>query len=365
MNERRIIALLGRRDEPTDAVEEYCRYLSDALRPHGFAMQLERLAWNEQGWPTALRELRQKAGGWRGSTVLLQYTALAWSRHGFPPRFLKVIKAAADAGAHVGIVFHDGEPYGGTRVVDRIRSLVQRRTMRRALRRACLAVFTTPLETIRWLGNPPSNATFIPVGANFLAAECKAAEQKPIAKSRVLRVAVFGITGGKSGDWEAAQIVQAVHFAASQLGRLELCAFGRGAAESEAALRDGLRTAPVDVQVMGILPSDQVAHALSSSDVMLFVRASISTRRGSAIAGIACGLPLVGYKGHDTVAPVTEGGLVLVPRGSPELGKALLQVLSNNHYREQLAEASRYAQQKYFSWAAIAARYAEELQRTP
>ena len=26
------IALLGRKDEPTDAVEEYCRYLSAALQ---------------------------------------------------------------------------------------------------------------------------------------------------------------------------------------------------------------------------------------------------------------------------------------------------------------------------------------------
>jgi hypothetical protein len=45
MNERRIIALLGRRDEPTDAVEEYCRYLAGALRDRGFAMELTRVPW--------------------------------------------------------------------------------------------------------------------------------------------------------------------------------------------------------------------------------------------------------------------------------------------------------------------------------
>ena len=32
MEGRRILALLGRPDEPTDAVEEYCRYLGGALR---------------------------------------------------------------------------------------------------------------------------------------------------------------------------------------------------------------------------------------------------------------------------------------------------------------------------------------------
>ena len=60
MNERRIIALLGRRDEPTDAVEEYCRYLAGALRDRGFAMELTRVPWTERGWTTALRELRER-----------------------------------------------------------------------------------------------------------------------------------------------------------------------------------------------------------------------------------------------------------------------------------------------------------------
>jgi hypothetical protein len=61
MNERRIIALLGRRDMPTDAVEEYCRYLGAALHEHGYSMELERVPWPERGWNTAIRELRDKS----------------------------------------------------------------------------------------------------------------------------------------------------------------------------------------------------------------------------------------------------------------------------------------------------------------
>jgi len=34
-----LIALLGRKDEPNDAIEEYCRYLGDVLKSHG--LQLE------------------------------------------------------------------------------------------------------------------------------------------------------------------------------------------------------------------------------------------------------------------------------------------------------------------------------------
>ena len=73
------IALLGRCDKPTDAVEDYCRYLGETLVEHGVELCLERVEWNEAGWPAALQELRKRAASWRGQWVLVQYTALAWS----------------------------------------------------------------------------------------------------------------------------------------------------------------------------------------------------------------------------------------------------------------------------------------------
>ncbi|HMD07969.1 MAG TPA: hypothetical protein VKH63_10575 [Candidatus Acidoferrum sp.] len=47
----RTIALLGRRDAPTEAVEEYCQYLGAALSAHDFELKLVRVAWLEDGWP--------------------------------------------------------------------------------------------------------------------------------------------------------------------------------------------------------------------------------------------------------------------------------------------------------------------------
>ena len=55
---RQLIALLGRKDEPTDAVEEYCRYLGTALQLHGFQMQIRRVPWELHGWRQSLRALR-------------------------------------------------------------------------------------------------------------------------------------------------------------------------------------------------------------------------------------------------------------------------------------------------------------------
>ena len=110
MSKYHIIALLGRRDHPTDAVEEYCRFLGDALEAHYYDLKMERVDWAERGWTAALHSLRQRAREWRGAWVLVQYTALAWSARGFPLRFLRVLKTLQAADVRVGVVYHDVEP---------------------------------------------------------------------------------------------------------------------------------------------------------------------------------------------------------------------------------------------------------------
>src|SRR5579859_4213987 len=103
MDEQRVIALLGRKDEPTDAVEEYWHYLGGALRAHGFNAEIARVAWNEHGWASALDELRREANKWHGQWVCAQYTALQWSRRGFPLRFLQVLDILRRSGARIAV----------------------------------------------------------------------------------------------------------------------------------------------------------------------------------------------------------------------------------------------------------------------
>jgi glycosyltransferase involved in cell wall biosynthesis len=358
---QRCIALLGRRDEPTDAVEEYCRYLGAALVPHGFALELSRVAWNERGWRAALSELLKQSAEWRGAPVFVQYTALAWSRRGFPLRFPGVLKILRAAGAHVTVVFHDVQPYGGRRVVDRLRRSVQLRVMGEALSLAEGAVLTVPAEKLSWVPSGCRNAVFIPVGANLSLTEA-AGDSSASCKSQFPTVAVFGITGGKAGQLESEIIAEAIRFAGEKIPKLRLVAFGRHAEDAEAFLRKGLRDVAVDVEVSGVLPAEEAARKLFSSDVLLFVRGPISSRRGSAIAGIACGLPVIAYGGPETAAPITEAGVVLVSAEKKEgLGEALVRVLSDSGYRASLAAQSRRAHEQYFSWKAIAARYADSI----
>ena len=363
MSGYRAIALLGRRDEPTDAVEEYCRFLGDALQAYNHDLRIERVDWAERGWRRALRSLRRRARGWHRAWVLVQYTALAWSARGFPRRFLHVLKTVKDAGAHVAVVYHDSEPYQGARAIDWLRRRAQLRAMRGAIEIADAAIFTLPLENLSWIKNLQGKAVFLPVGANLDVSAASSAE-KYGARDGKLTIAVFGITGGEAGRREIESIVEAVRFAAERLKKLRLVVFGRNSQTAEAELRMALRDTEVEIKVLGVLPVTEVAKTLLSSDVLLFVRGPITTQRGSAIAGIACGLPVIAFEGPQTTPPITQAGIAFYsPRRQGDLGDVLVRVLGDEHYRTSLAQRSWLAQAEYFSWSVIAGRYAEFMQK--
>jgi glycosyltransferase involved in cell wall biosynthesis len=357
---RPIIALLGRKDEPTDAVEEYCHYLGSALKAHDFAMQIRRVPWEKHGWADALKALELQAAGWRGTWVLVQYTALAWSARGLPQKFIRVLRILKSAGAQVAVVVHDVEPYPGSRLAYKIRRFAQMRTMQAALGVADAGILTVALAQITWLSKSQRNVYFIPVGANLPISEDAPAASA--ARTDIPAIAVFSITGGRDGEREARTIVDAVRYAAEKIGRIRLSVFGRHAELRENDLREGLRGTSVDISVEGVIDPGQVVKRLRACDVLLFVRGTISTRRGSAIAGIACGLPVIAHAGSETAAPITEAGVILVSASNTEeLQAALVRALSDRVYRGELAARSRAVYDTYLSWPAIATRFAEIL----
>ena len=219
MSAERVIALLGRRDEPTDAVEEYCNLLGAALAEHSFHVEVRRVPWREHGWPAALDALRLQADAWRGTWVLVQYTSLAWSSRGFPTRFLRVLRVLRKAGCRIAVVFHDAEPFGGTRLVDRVRRAAQLHVMRSAVAFADRSILTVPVARLGWVHGAPDNAFFIPVGANLPQ---PLLEQDHDELHDPPTVAVYGVTGGSPGDWETRLIASSVREAATKLGKLRL-----------------------------------------------------------------------------------------------------------------------------------------------
>lgn len=358
MSARKAVLLLGRPDEPTDGVADYCEKLREAGAGSGIAFEITRVSWMEKGWRAAQAELRDRAAAWRGSWVFLQYTTLAWSRRGFPGRAPGVLEILRQRGARPGVVFHDFMPAGGSGVVAGARTWSQQRVLRGLYSRADLAVFTVPVEKIPWAPTDHKKAFFIPVGSNFPETDGGWNGASGPSGDRAT-VAVFGITGGVTGSREVVDIAHALKSAQASGVPVRLVALGRGTEVFERRLREALDGSGVEFSVLGLLPAEQLVQALHHAQAMLCVRGHVSSRRGSAIAGITCGLPIVGYRGPETGFPITEAGLLLIKQGDRNgLAQALTQVLADEQLRQDLGLRSASAAEKYFCWTAIASQFA-------
>ncbi len=136
-------------------------------------------------------------------------------------KVLRVLDVLRAAKVRTGIVFHDVEPYGGKRPIDKLRRAVQLYVMRQAVRRCDLAICTIPLEKISWLPKNVANATFYSCGEQiFLYWEQDQSEKKPANQAPT--VAVYGVTDGSAGEEEMKLIAGSIRLAAARTGKLKL-----------------------------------------------------------------------------------------------------------------------------------------------
>ena len=117
---------------------------------------------------------------------------------------------------------------------------------------------------------------------------------------------------------------------------------------------------------MGLQSAQEVSSTLSKCDALLCVRGILYPRRGSAIAGIGCGLPIVAYGDGSNIFPLCEAGISLVPYPDRDaLAGALERILNDRNVWHQLHERSVRAQRKYFSWNQIADAFVDSLSIEP
>ena len=234
-----MIALLGRADAPTDALEDYCTWLKRALEQQGQPMEILRVPWATNGWLGAFKWVRSEARNWRGRWILLQYTALGWSQRGFPIGAAVTIWIARRHGAKCAIVFHDAIPYSAPRFVDRIRRAVQVWVMRKLYQLASHSFMTVPIENVAWLPHPAAKAEFIPIAANLSGTLVKLNDASRIRENNSPKtIAIFGVTGAPQLQPETELIAKIVRQAAEKIKSIRLLVMGRNAQEAEAPLRE-------------------------------------------------------------------------------------------------------------------------------
>jgi glycosyltransferase involved in cell wall biosynthesis len=351
-----LVALLGRRDTPVDGVEDYCAFLGQALARRGVEFTQARVRWVDRGWAVAMRQLRRDAAEWRGRWVLLQYTALGWSRRGFPFWAVIVLSTLRRHGAHTAVVFH--EPYRQgerwPRLIDRIRGRCQDWVIRKLYGGCHTPVFVDPVATITWLPKGDSKSIFVPIGANIPQPAVRAGparEERGAPKT----VAIFCVTEPPQMQTEIGDIANAVLYAAGRIPQMRIVFLGRGTAEAKEEIERAFRGAPVEVRNLGLVSAAEISETLADADAMLCVRGRITPRRGSVMAGIVCGVPIIGYAGGAEATPLAEAGIEFVPyRDREALAGALTKILGDSDLRASLRERSLLAQRKYFSWDAIA-----------
>ena len=357
-----LFALLGRPDSPTDGVADYCAFLGRALGRRGVDFKVARAPAMEGDWFRLLRWLWGISPEWRGKWVLLQYTALAWSRRGFPFQAVAAILLMRIRGVCCGVVFHEPFRQGGDRHLlwkDSFRGACQDWVIRTLHRVSNMSIFTLPLAKISWIAPGDPKAVSIPIAANIPEERPRMDAAPADAKSSEFKtVAVFCYTPGSNALHEVADTVQAIRTVRTRGIPVRLVAIGRGTAEMRSEIESGLAGSGAEISIFGMIPTEEIVAHLSAADAQLFVCGHVSQRRSTALAGIACGLPIVGYQGLAEGTPIAEAGLCLVPYRDPSaLSMALARVLQDDALAADLRRRSRAAHAKYFSWDAVAAHY--------
>jgi glycosyltransferase involved in cell wall biosynthesis len=352
------IALLGRKDVPADGIVDYCACLGKNLAKLGIELKPVRVEWATNGWLRALADLWRCSKDWRGKWVIGQYAAMGWSNRGFPVGGLACAAILRVRGVRGAMVFH--EPWGtaGPRLIDRGRCAFQNWTVRNLYRFTEKSVFTVPLSSVWWLPRNDAKSAYIPLGSNIpenLTNRSELQNQNGASKN----VVVFCLGDSPHGEREVADVAAATRVAASAGTRIRVVFVGRGTTEARTAIERAFAGASVEVSIRGLCEATEVARIFSESSAMIAVRGSLYPRRGSALAGLACGLPIVGYDGEAAGTLIEAAGVALVPFGDNQaLGSALREILTNEALWREMHEKNLRIQQQYLSWNVIAAKFA-------
>lgn len=172
-------------------------------------------------------------------------------------------------------------------------------------------------------------------------------------------VAAYSNTGGTRALIEADGLGSALRRASSSVGQVHVVLCGCGSRQAEQLLLGELAGTDVRLVTFRLLRPEKVSRTLSAADVLLFVRGHISSRRGSAAAGIACGCPSPGIRAQKLRGQSRKRAF---PQFLSAIGRPLRPRWKQSFVTVCIADRQPNAAQKsYFSWLSIPEQFAAEL----
>jgi glycosyltransferase involved in cell wall biosynthesis len=290
------------------------------------------------------------------AAVVLQYSPFCYGRRGFAPWLpADLMRLRARRGRpRLAVMIH--EPYVP---IDSWRSTVMglwQRLQLGSLRLAADAVFASIEPWARKFAAhlPHRPAHHLPVGSNFPDARGgREEERRRLGVSE--ETIVVACLGRDHPTWLGGHVVEAVNAIARDGRPVALLTLG-----ADAPRLDGLGPG-VALHAPGYLGAAELAAGLAAADLFLApVSDGVSTRRGSVMAALQHGLPVVGTDGNLTDPILRREGrtaLFLTGVGEREqFAASAVALAADAEARAAAGAAARALYEREFDWPVIAGR---------
>ncbi|HVO55188.1 MAG TPA: glycosyltransferase [Solirubrobacterales bacterium] len=352
----RLILLQGDQGHIADGIRDHTARIAEELPRHRVAAARLRVRVGEgRGLAGSLRLWRSLRNLPESSAVLVQYSPFCFGRWGFAPWLPAYLWAIGRRrrGPAVAVMVH--EPY--------VPMVSWRWTLMGLWQRLQLALLRLSADVVfasiePWASEfealPPWRPVHhLPVGSNFPDGR----SERELERRRLglgEDTVVLCCLGRDHQTWLGEEVVETANAVARSRGSAVLVTLGAYAPDLS-----GLDPAVETVQP-GYLEPERFAAALAASDVFLApVSDGVSTRRGSLMAALQHGLPVVGTDGAltDPVLRRSTPALALAPVGDRDRFTAsAVRLAEDREARAAAAAAARDLYEREFDWGVIAER---------
>jgi glycosyltransferase involved in cell wall biosynthesis len=331
-----------------DAIDEYSRRLVDALCARGAPARYV---------PDGLSSLvaDSEAAPW----ILLQYNPFGYGKWGLAPGLVRdVLRLRRRNGTRrLAVMVHEA----WVPMID-WRSTVMGLWQRLQLRSLVLLadrVMTSTEALARELGG---GAVHLPIATNITPVSVtRAVARERLGLDGRLVVALFGRAHPSRALAYAGSAIAAL---ADAHGGDRLTVLNLGADAPDVRVPDG-----VTVRSPGRQLADEISLELSAADVVLLpFFDGVSTRRGTLMAALAHGLPVIGLSGHNTdsvLAQATDAIVLTAVGDRAAYARAAVELTREPARLQAIGEAGRRLYDSRFDWPVLVESVASQLDLEP
>lgn len=321
-----------------DAIDAYSRRLVDALCTVGGP------ATYANSGLAALLAGSGHAPGW----IVLQYNPFSYGTWGFAPALVRDVIRVRRRWPRTRLVLSVHEAW--VSACDWRSALMgtYQRAQLQLLLRLIDRVIVVRETLAHELGRP---CTHVPVGSNILPVAV--AREDARARLGLAGQVVVALFGRRNPSRALTHAHAAIAALASQHGPDGVYVFNLGSDSPIPVVPPG-----VTIESPGALCDYDLSIRLIASDVLLLpFTDGLSTRRGTLMAGLAHGLPVVGLVGFNTDSVLVDNAQAMVLSPSPDAeayARATIQLTRDPLAMREVGRAARRLYARNFDWSVIA-----------